>query len=135
MRPNAGLTWWQQQLFGPTPSTAPAVYLAISTDTATPAPQDTALAAELQGNGLSRALATVTYVPGTGNTPGPASVTLSATFVYTGTGPVVITKVGVFTASGPPPAGVLVMEDLLGTPQTVANPGDQVTIQGVPITF
>ena len=101
------------------PGGSPALYIALTTDSAVASASDTTLASEQNSNGLSRALATYAHTSGT------STYTLSKTFTYTGSGAVAIAKVGVFNASS---GGVMMFESVLGTAATVAANGDTIAV-------
>lgn len=94
-------------------------YIALSTDSTTPAGSDTSLASEQTTNGLARAQATDTH------SAGAASSSLAHTWTYTGSSSVTIAKVGLFTQSS---NGVMILETLLSSTATVNNNGDTITV-------
>jgi len=97
------------------------VYIALSTDTATPLATDTSCPSEQTTNGLSRTLGTFTHTTGT-NTH-----TITASFIYqTSASSTTISKVCMFNAAS---GGVLFAESLLSPSATVSAVGDNVTIQ------
>jgi hypothetical protein len=57
---NNGITYVQQQILGQASTTPKALYIAVTTDSASPAYTDTACTSEINTNGLSRALGTLT---------------------------------------------------------------------------
>jgi len=79
-------------------------YIALSNDGTAPAAADTALTAELTGNGLDRAQGTVTLPTGAGN-----QTTIAYMFTYLGATQAV-QKTALFDTIGPPPAGVMAHE-------------------------
>lgn len=101
-------------------------YIALTANTATPAPTDIVLTGEIvtPGGGLIRASAAY------GHTTGVATYTLTNTFTANSsdTLPVTIAKIGVFNQLAGP-GGTMVFETLL-TPSsaTLSAPGDQLTI-------
>jgi len=77
-------------------------WIALTDDPAAPAATDTALAAELVGNGLSRVQGSVTLPTGSGN-----QTTIDNTFTYTGGGSQGVQKTALFDQAGPPVIGVM----------------------------
>lgn len=97
------------------------VFIALSTDIATPLATDTTCPAELTNNGLARTLGTYSHSTGT-NTH-----TITASFIYsTSSSSTTITKVCMFDALS---GGNLFAESLLSPSATVSAAGDNVTIQ------
>lgn len=120
MRTNVGADFWDSQLFSLVAAGTQANFIGITTNTTPPAATDTTLAGEEVSNGLQRTQATVSHTLGTN------TVTLSATFTYTGSVVKTIAKAGLFTAAS---GGTLVLETLISPTATVVNPGDQVNVQ------
>jgi hypothetical protein len=117
LRTNGGTDWWNGQLFGAANGTA--VYLALTTDTATPAAGDTSCASEETANGLARVQAAVNHTAGT------ASSTLTYQWTYAGSTSKTIDKVCLFNqASG----GTLIAEAFLNPSASVAASGDKITV-------
>ena len=97
------------------------VFIALSTDTTTPAATDTICPGELTTNGLARTLGNYTQ-PSSGSD----NYTITAKFTYTtSASSTVISKVCMFDAVT---GGDLFAETLLSPPATVAATGDKVTI-------
>lgn len=69
-------------------------YIGLSADGTPPAAGDTVLASELSGNGLTRALGTVTLPTGSGTT-----TTIQRVFTYTNVGSQVVQKTALFDAA------------------------------------
>lgn len=118
IRTNNGNAIYAACLFGASSgqSCAAGAYLALSTDTTTPA------ASEQTTNGLARKSMTITYPYTNGNNV-PATLG-AATFTYTGSSTTTITKLCVFTASS---GGVMTNEVLI--------PGYSFTTSGQAETF
>jgi hypothetical protein len=120
MRTNGGADW-QSGIMGNSASNgtgtyAPACYIAVTADTATPVATDTTLAGEVISGTLIRAVAIYAH------TVGSTSYTLSLTLTSDQT--IVLNKIGVFTAST---GGVMVFETVLNSPVSMIS-GDQVLI-------
>ena len=97
------------------------VYIALSTDTTTPAATDTTCPGEITSNGLARTLGTYTH------TTGANTYEITASFIYsTSASSTTITKVCMFDAAS---GGDLFAESLLTPSATVSAVGDNVTIQ------
>jgi hypothetical protein len=94
-------------------------YIALSNDPAAPAAGDLTLPGELSGNGLSRALSTVTLPTGSGN-----QTILQYVFTYTGLVSQGIQKTALFDA---PVAGNMAHE--IPFPQRTLFTNDTLTIQ------
>lgn len=94
-------------------------YGALSTDTATPLAADTVLASELTTNGLARAQMSFAHTAGTNTS------TLTHTWTYTGSTPVVVAKWANFNAAS---SGTMGEEDLLSATATVTASGDSCTV-------
>jgi len=124
IRTNNGNAIYAACLFGASSgqSCAAGTYLALSTDTTTPAATDTSCASEQTTNGLARKSMTITY-PYTNGDNVPATLG-AATFTYTGSSTTTITKLCVFTASS---GGVMTNEVLI--------PGYSFTTSGQAETF
>jgi hypothetical protein len=120
MRTNGGADW-QSGIMGNSASNgtgtyAPACYIAVTADTATPVATDTTLPGEVMSGTLIRAVAIYAH------TVGSTSYTLSLTMTSDQT--LVLNKIGVFTAIT---GGVMVFETLLNAPVSMIS-GDQVLI-------
>jgi hypothetical protein len=109
------------------PGQAPYWYMAITTDSTSPAATDTSLASEIvaAGSGCLRKQATFAH------TTGVASYSLATTYTYTATdqtfGSRAIAKMGVFnTLSGA--TGRMQFETLVSPTATLTATGDQLTI-------
>lgn len=87
-------------------------WIGLTNDSASPSAADTALTAELTGNGLSRVQGLVTLPTGSGNV-----TTIANTFTYTGASQG-IQKTALFTQAGPPVAGVM-NHEIAFTPRTL----------------
>lgn len=112
MKTTAGLTYIYNNI------ASGAGYMAVSSASGAPSAGDTVLASELTLDGLARKVATVSALSG-------SAFTVSATFTYTGSTPVTIYKIGIFTASS---AGTMVYETSLPSPVTLNASGDTATI-------
>lgn len=120
LRTNGGADWYNAQLLGTSAAGTQANYMALSTDSATPAATDSTLTSEQNNTyGLGRAQGTVTH------SASAVSTLVSHTWTYTGSSSVQVNKVALFTASS---SGTMVFVALLPYPQTVNQNGDQVTI-------
>lgn len=95
------------------------IYIALTTNTATPLATDTTCTGEETLAGLARALGTYSHTTGT-NTH-----RIQKVFTYTGSVNVVVAKVCMFDASS---AGNMPFETLLTTTATVSANGDTLTI-------
>ncbi len=107
-------------------------YLALSTNSDGPSAGDTVLADEITaGNDLERTAATVTRE--TSDDPGIANDTLQLQHMWTCDGAtVVIEKMAIFNADGPPTAGIMLASALTGTKSV----DDEETLTGTyQITF
>lgn len=93
-------------------------YIGLSNDATAPAAGDTALTAELSGNGLSRAQGVVTLPVGAGTI-----TTVSRVFTYSGGAPQGVQKTALFDAAS---AGHMAHE-ILFTPRTL-NTNDTLTV-------
>jgi hypothetical protein len=107
------------------PGQAPYWFMALTTDSTTPALTDTFLSGEITttGGGLVRRLCTYSH------TTGSSSYALAATFTANGTDilPVTIAKIGIFnTLTGG--TGRMQFETLLATSATLSASGDQLTV-------
>jgi len=114
LRTNAGINWQYGQMAG-TPGSA-ALYIALSSDTTTPAAADTTLTGEITSGGLARAAATPTH------TSNATSYTLSYTWTASAT-QTSVQKAAVFTAST---SGTMPFENTF-TSVTMAS-GDTITV-------
>lgn len=109
------------------PGNAPIQYLALTSDSGSPAVGDTTLASELTTNGFARAYGTYAHTGGTAN------FTLSKTFSCTG-GSTTINKEGVFTAQNGSGGGdVMAFESAEPSPPTLIS-GDSLA-QSVQISY
>ena len=99
-----------QALFGGT------FYMTLSSDASALAATDTVLPGEQTGNGLGRVAVTAAH------TTGQNSWTFTSNFTYTGTTPVSIYKVAIFSAAS---GGSLIWEEFQSSPTTFNNSGDQ----------
>lgn len=99
----------------------PAGWLALTTDSAAVNAADVALASELSGNGLQRALGSF------GHTAGVASYTLTNLFTSTDSTPRTIAKMAVFNAATNTTGQYMLFESLV-TPNAIINNGDQLTL-------
>jgi hypothetical protein len=125
MRTSAGADFEALVLSGAsngTGTSAPANYIALSTNTTVPAATDTTLAGELNnaGGGLNRAQATYAHTAGT------SSYTLTKTFTANSSDGAsnTIEKIGVFNAAS---SGTMFLETAVPSPPTLVA-GDQLTI-------
>lgn len=96
-------------------------FIALSNDGAAPAAGDLTLAGELIGDGLSRAIGTVTLPVGSGT-----STTIQHVFTYTGVAAQAVQKTALFDQSGPPPAGKMAHEILF--PSRTLYQNDTLTV-------
>jgi hypothetical protein len=96
------------------PGMGPARFMALTTDTGTPAVGDTTLASEQNANGVSRALATYAH------TPGATTFTLAKTWTASGT-ITALHKAGLFTSGTLASAGILVANTNLNADATLAS--------------
>lgn len=108
------------------PGQAPAMFMAITTNSTAPAPGDTVLTGEstTAGSGMLRKLATY------GHTLGTTSLTLAATYTYTSTDngtSLAFDKIGTFDTGTPGSAGIMQFESTF-TAATLTATGDAVTI-------
>src|SRR5947208_4749411 len=117
---NNGVGFLQDQTLGITPSaTAYANWIALTTDTATPAYTDTTCTSEITTNGLQRAAGTlVKGTPAAGSSVSTNTKTFTATGTFTA-----VDKACLFTASS---SGTLVADTLFSAVNMVN--GDQLTI-------
>lgn len=99
---------------------ARARYMALTENAGAAAAGDTVLTGEITTGGCARA--TITYA----HTGGTATLTLQKAFSVTASFPA-IHKMGLFTASNPTAAGVLVFESVLNADANVVN-GDTLTV-------
>lgn len=93
-------------------------YIGLTNDSNSPAAGDTALTAELSGNGLSRIQGAVTLPVGSGTI-----TTVSHLFTYTGGAPQGVQKTALFDAL----SGGHMAHEILFTPRTM-NTNDTITI-------
>ncbi len=125
LRTNGGANFWNQQLFGVSGiqgQTNTASYMAITTDGTAAGATDTTLASEETTNGLARTgQLTVTH------TSNATSSVFTNTFIYGGSSPKVIAKVGLFNDTHAN-VGTLVLETVLASTATVNTNGDTITI-------
>lgn len=101
------------------PGNAPAYWMAITTDSGSPASGDTTLASELAVSGLVRALASYSHSAGVN------TFALAKQFTNPDTTPRVINKMGIFNAQN---GGRLVWESAVPSPPTLASATDSITI-------
>jgi len=102
---------------------APANYIALSNDTASPNSSDTTLPGELTGTSTPSTSTLVRKQATFAHTTGTSTYTLTTTFTSDVT--VTVAKIGVFNAAS---SGVLFAETLLNTPITLHS-GDTIQIQ------
>ena len=95
-------------------------YMGLTENAGAASAASTVLTGELTTGGCGRALATYAHTGGT------ATMTLAKTFSVTATFPA-IHKIGLFTASNPTAAGVLVYETVLNADASVIN-GDSLAV-------
>lgn len=115
---NAGLNAARQQLHNPAYGPAFCQYIAITTDSTSPASTDTTLASEQTTNGLARAAGTYTSLSGTG------AWQQQITYTYTGSSAITIAKSAMFDAAS---AGNMYYEVLL-SPTATLNQGDALVL-------
>lgn len=99
---NTGRVQMHTFVYGTSPRSNGLNWIGLSNDATPPAVSDTSLAAEITGNGLSRAQGTVVLPTGSGN-----QTTISKVFTYTGGSPQGVQKCALFDTAGPPIAGVI----------------------------
>jgi hypothetical protein len=104
LRPNAGINWAYNQLFGTT--AAVGAYIGLSNDGTTPGATDTSIPSEITSNGLARANGTCSW----SHTTNATSAVLGCAWTFTGTSQSV-QKAGLFNASTAG-SGTLIGEDL-----------------------
>lgn len=100
--------------------TARALYMGLTENAGAAAAGDTVLTGEITTGGCARAA--ITYA----HTGGTATLTLQKAFSVTASFPA-IHKLGLFTASNPTAAGILVFESVLNADANVVN-GDTLTV-------
>lgn len=115
---NAGRVQLHTFMYGTTSRTNGFRYLGISNDGTSPAAGDTSLTAELSGNGLTRAAATVTLPTGAGT-----QTTVSNAFTYAGVSAQLVQKSALFDAAS---VGVMAHEVLFT--QRSLSTGDILTV-------
>jgi hypothetical protein len=120
LRTANGATWQANQLAG-SPTTI-IRHIGLSSTSTTPASTDTNLLDELAADGLSRTTGTLTY------TAGASRYTLSATWVYSGSG-VTVKKAGIsaLITDADTSADTLFVNTLL-SPVAVLGSGDTVSL-------
>lgn len=99
-------------------------YIALSSDSTTPLPGDTALAGELSGSGLDRVQGAIALPTGSGN-----QTTIFYQFIYVGLTPQLVQKAALFDAPGPPPSGVMAHEIQFSPRTLFENDAISVTYQ------
>jgi hypothetical protein len=104
LRTTAGIDW-QADVMGHSTQPSEAQWIALTTDTATPAAGDTTLAGEITTGGLDRAQGAYTHTSGVASYK--ITKTFTATAIHTD-----IHKVGLFTASS---SGIMPFESVLSS--------------------
>jgi hypothetical protein len=104
----------------------PFKYVGLTTNNTAPLAGDTVLTSEYTTNGLSRAAGTYGTYTAPASLGATASYILTAQWTCTATGQT-INKIAAFTTTGPPPAGIMGFETLLGSTITLNN-GDLGTL-------
>jgi hypothetical protein len=126
-RVNAGASWQAYQMGAQSGlTTTGANYVALSTTNITPAATDTTLSGEVTFTGLSRQQGTFTYTSTPASLSTSAQYTISKTFTSAFGSATTIQSAALFTAGGPPPAGVLFVEAAIT--QATLNSGDQLVL-------